>query len=200
MDHNDHPQDNQPVVLNYPALIETGPQRRSRGQRQPELSLVTGENAEDILHGSDTELRRMAKRLGRAKAAAARQTANVYELKRRLSGSEPSLNLKAQNKRLRKDLNQSRQVIALYRSGQTALADELADIVMSPSSAARQSELISRKPGLLVSQFAEWSEERSHYIYDDHGHRVRRDMVDSGNECAECKRENQRRSAQQQTG
>jgi YD repeat-containing protein len=191
-----------PVQLNPADLISASKPRPSRRQvratrgNRPDLSIVSP-TAADILSGSDSELRTLARRVGQAERAASRQTERARELLRRVNSNDPSLNLRAENERLRARITDYRVIVGAYANGDRELADELTQI--ADPKTRRFASLMTRDSQRLIQGFTERAEQRRQYVYDSHGHRVRRDMLDSHNECPECKREN-RRLAEQTAG
>lgn len=167
-----------------------GPGRRTR--RKTAVPVATsGELAEDVLSGTDTELRALARRLKRAQNLATRQTTLVRELRRRLAENEASRELKAENDRLRADVADLYLAVGAYARGDLKTGSKLAAIV-APHARRFAGHVLSNAE-MAIDAAMEHAKAKKRFIYDSHGHRVRADLADENNECPECHRESVRK-------
>jgi hypothetical protein len=149
-------------------------------------------SAGDILRGADTQLIELSRRTRRAERAADKQTEKTQELQRQLRAAEPSVDLAAENARLRAQLADYHAVLGVFAGGDVELGKRLAAIV-APR-AARFAARVAHDPERLADALRERSELRRRYVHDANGHRVRADQVDANRKCPQCRREDRRAS------
>jgi hypothetical protein len=147
-------------------------------------------SAGDILRGSDAELINISKRVRRAERIADRQTAKAKELAERQRQNEASIELRAENQRLRAEIADYVIALGAFSSGNQELGNRLAQII-APTSGKFVSHFVS-DPSRLIEAITDRAELRKRYVYDRNGHRIRADQMDSNRQCHECRRENRR--------